>query len=302
MRRSVPLTGRAGFRLVDPGNIVHASDQTGIVTIVKLQPISVIFTAAGDSLFPPSAALAAGDVPGRALARRQDGAVARAPCPRGQRGRFAASGTIGLKATFQNADEAALAGPVGLDPHADRATLKQVGRLRGRACNRAGRLTPMSWGQDGGWRCARIEVSRTGGSKRRREGGSLARGDGRGRGAIPTTARCGRTGDSDVSLRRRWRSRQGGARAGRRSALRWAPAFPPFRSLPDRDLAADGRACCSSASSPIRSCRSPRCRRSTFPTIQVSALATRRRARRPWPLRSRSRSKGSSRRSPACRR
>ena len=25
-----PLTGRAGFRLVDPGNIVHASDQTGI--------------------------------------------------------------------------------------------------------------------------------------------------------------------------------------------------------------------------------------------------------------------------------
>jgi membrane fusion protein, multidrug efflux system len=40
-----PLTGRAGFRLVDPGNIVHASDENGIVTIVQLQPISVVFTA-----------------------------------------------------------------------------------------------------------------------------------------------------------------------------------------------------------------------------------------------------------------
>ena len=40
-----PLSGRAGFRLVDPGNIVHAADQNGIVTIVQLQPISVVFTA-----------------------------------------------------------------------------------------------------------------------------------------------------------------------------------------------------------------------------------------------------------------
>ena len=40
-----PLSGRAGFRLVDPGNIVHDSDQNGIVTIVQLQPISVVFTA-----------------------------------------------------------------------------------------------------------------------------------------------------------------------------------------------------------------------------------------------------------------
>ena len=40
-----PLTGRAGFRLVDRGNIVHASDQTGILTITQVQPISVVFTA-----------------------------------------------------------------------------------------------------------------------------------------------------------------------------------------------------------------------------------------------------------------
>jgi multidrug efflux system membrane fusion protein len=40
-----PLTGKTGFRQVDAGNIVHAVDTTGIVTIVQLQPISVVFTA-----------------------------------------------------------------------------------------------------------------------------------------------------------------------------------------------------------------------------------------------------------------
>src|ERR1700755_665260 len=43
-----PISGRTGFRLVDPGNIVHATDTTGVVTIAQLQPISVIFTAPDD--------------------------------------------------------------------------------------------------------------------------------------------------------------------------------------------------------------------------------------------------------------
>jgi multidrug efflux system membrane fusion protein len=37
---------------VDPGNIVHASDTTGLVVITQLQPITVIFTIAEDSLPP----------------------------------------------------------------------------------------------------------------------------------------------------------------------------------------------------------------------------------------------------------
>jgi predicted RND superfamily exporter protein len=40
-----PLSGKTGFRLVDAGSIVHAPDTAGIVTIVQLQPISVVFTA-----------------------------------------------------------------------------------------------------------------------------------------------------------------------------------------------------------------------------------------------------------------
>ncbi len=39
-----PISGRVGFRLVDEGNLVNAGQQTGIVTIAQLQPISVVFT------------------------------------------------------------------------------------------------------------------------------------------------------------------------------------------------------------------------------------------------------------------
>ncbi|HLK63496.1 MAG TPA: MdtA/MuxA family multidrug efflux RND transporter periplasmic adaptor subunit [Bryobacteraceae bacterium] len=44
------ITGRVGLRLVDPGNIVHASDTNGLVVITQIQPISVIFTVAEDDL------------------------------------------------------------------------------------------------------------------------------------------------------------------------------------------------------------------------------------------------------------
>jgi membrane fusion protein, multidrug efflux system len=45
-----PISGVVGLRLVDPGNIVHASDAGGLVVITQLQPISVLFTLPEDSL------------------------------------------------------------------------------------------------------------------------------------------------------------------------------------------------------------------------------------------------------------
>jgi multidrug efflux system membrane fusion protein len=39
-----PIDGRTGVRIVDVGNIVHASDQNGIVVITQMHPISVVFT------------------------------------------------------------------------------------------------------------------------------------------------------------------------------------------------------------------------------------------------------------------
>ncbi len=47
---TAPISGVMGLRLVDPGNIVHAADTTGMVVINQLQPISVYFTIPEDSL------------------------------------------------------------------------------------------------------------------------------------------------------------------------------------------------------------------------------------------------------------
>jgi len=45
-----PISGRVGLRLVDPGNIVHAADTTGMLVITQLQPINVLFSVAEDYL------------------------------------------------------------------------------------------------------------------------------------------------------------------------------------------------------------------------------------------------------------
>jgi len=45
-----PISGRVGLRLVDPGNIVHATDTNSLLVITQLQPIAVIFTLPEDQL------------------------------------------------------------------------------------------------------------------------------------------------------------------------------------------------------------------------------------------------------------
>ncbi|MGZ6174712.1 MAG: MdtA/MuxA family multidrug efflux RND transporter periplasmic adaptor subunit [Candidatus Binataceae bacterium] len=47
---TAPITGRIGLRLVDQGNIVHASDTTGLAVITQLQPIAVDFSIPEDNL------------------------------------------------------------------------------------------------------------------------------------------------------------------------------------------------------------------------------------------------------------
>jgi multidrug efflux system membrane fusion protein len=49
-RVTAPIDGRAGLRLVDPGNIVRAGDATGLVVITQLAPIAVVFTVPQDNL------------------------------------------------------------------------------------------------------------------------------------------------------------------------------------------------------------------------------------------------------------
>ena len=47
---TAPISGRVGARLVDPGNIVHAADATGVVVINQIDPISVVFTLPDDAV------------------------------------------------------------------------------------------------------------------------------------------------------------------------------------------------------------------------------------------------------------
>jgi multidrug efflux system membrane fusion protein len=49
-RITAPNSGRIGLRLVDPGNIVHATDTNGLLIITQIQPIAVIFTLPQDQL------------------------------------------------------------------------------------------------------------------------------------------------------------------------------------------------------------------------------------------------------------
>jgi multidrug efflux system membrane fusion protein len=47
---TAPVSGAVGLRLVDPGNMVHATDTTGLVVITPLSPIDVLFTIPADNV------------------------------------------------------------------------------------------------------------------------------------------------------------------------------------------------------------------------------------------------------------
>jgi multidrug efflux system membrane fusion protein len=62
-----PIAGRTGIRLVDEGNIIKASDTTGIVILTQLRPISVFFNLPQQELPELTKGLAEGPLPIDAL-------------------------------------------------------------------------------------------------------------------------------------------------------------------------------------------------------------------------------------------
>ena len=60
-----PISGRAGLRQVDQGNIIKASDATGLVIITQLQPIAVQFSLPQQQIVRVNAAAAKGALRGR---------------------------------------------------------------------------------------------------------------------------------------------------------------------------------------------------------------------------------------------
>ena len=97
-----PIDGVTGVRIVDPGNLMKASDATGLVVLTQLDPISVIFSLPQDELPRVMQQLAAAQLPVEAWSR--DGGLKLAT------GRLAlidnqinaATATLRLKAVFPN--------------------------------------------------------------------------------------------------------------------------------------------------------------------------------------------------------
>jgi multidrug efflux system membrane fusion protein len=105
---TAPIDGRTGLRLVDAGNLIHASDATGIVVLTQLQPISVLFTLPQQALPAVAKAMAQGSPTVLALAQDAAGGAPKVL----DTGSLtvldnqvdATTGTIKLKAVFPNND------------------------------------------------------------------------------------------------------------------------------------------------------------------------------------------------------
>jgi membrane fusion protein, multidrug efflux system len=100
-----PNDGRIGVRLVDPGNIVHASDQGALATLVLLKPSAVIFTLPARHLDPIRDALARGTVQVVAYDQDNRNALASGKLLLVDNLIDQATATIRLKAMFPNDDE-----------------------------------------------------------------------------------------------------------------------------------------------------------------------------------------------------
>ena len=102
-----PISGRVGLRLVDPGNIVHAADTTGMLVITQLQPITVLFSVAEDYLPQIRQQLRRGNrLTVDAFDRTQQTKLSSGALLTFDNEIDTSTGTIKLKATFPNHDNA----------------------------------------------------------------------------------------------------------------------------------------------------------------------------------------------------
>jgi len=97
-----PIDGRTGIRLVDPGNIVRATDTTGIVVMTQLQPIAVIFTLPEKSLTEMAQAMARGAVSVTAIGPNGHSELDRGTAQLIDNQIDPTTGTIRVKAVFPN--------------------------------------------------------------------------------------------------------------------------------------------------------------------------------------------------------
>jgi len=101
-RIASPVDGVTGVRLVDPGNIVHASDPGGIVVVTQLDPMAVVFTLPEDDLPEVARELSSGQLVTEAYSRDGDTKLATGRLQVIDNQVNQATATIKLKAMFPN--------------------------------------------------------------------------------------------------------------------------------------------------------------------------------------------------------
>lgn len=101
---TAPVAGRIGLRLVDVGNIVHATDTNPMLVITQLQPISVIFTLPEDSLPSVVKRMRSGTLTVDAFDRDDKAKLATGTLLTIDNQIDQTTGTDRLKATFDNKD------------------------------------------------------------------------------------------------------------------------------------------------------------------------------------------------------
>ena len=103
---AAPISGRVGLRLVDPGNIVHATDTSPLLVLTELQPITVIFNVAEDYLPQIQQQLRTGKTLAvDAFDRAQAKKLATGTLQTLDNQIDTTTGTLKLKAVFPNEDE-----------------------------------------------------------------------------------------------------------------------------------------------------------------------------------------------------
>jgi len=101
-----PIEGVMGLRLIDKGNIVHANDPGGLVVITQVQPIAVIFSLPQDYLQNITSAMKQGPLKVTAYSRDNFTRLGEGTLLLIDNQIDAATGTLRLKASFPNQDEA----------------------------------------------------------------------------------------------------------------------------------------------------------------------------------------------------
>ncbi|MFM0339292.1 efflux RND transporter periplasmic adaptor subunit [Paraburkholderia fungorum] len=106
-RITAPIAGRVGLRLVDPGNYVTASSQPGIVVITTMKPTTVQFTVPQNALGAVLQRINSGaKLPVTAYSSDNSKQVATGTLYAINNQMATSTGTVTLRATFANDDEA----------------------------------------------------------------------------------------------------------------------------------------------------------------------------------------------------